>query len=142
MSFKSAADKINQVLETTRPWTHETFDVAPETVTTIKVGRGVVILELDDGSKLLFNNNVIGEPFYREVIDGKKYVQVRFLEGGSAKLYTYEDTAGDLMVGDLVNVPAVYLDENIAKVVALGKGDTVRPGMTMKRVNGRYTLQT
>ena len=59
-----------------------------------------------------------------EEIDSNCYVQIEFLGGPYdhpyKKLYTYIDPFGDLEVGDVVDVPTVYEDHNLAVVNHIG----------------------
>jgi hypothetical protein len=53
--------------------------------------------------------------------------------------YTYRDPSGDLEVGDLVEVPTRY-GPNLAKVVALGRGDFAGPVLDVTARLSRETL--
>lgn len=78
-----------------------------------------------------------------EEIDPNRYVQIEFLGGPSdypyKKLYTYIDPFGDLEVGDVVDVPTVYEDHNLAVVKKIGDG---YKGKSKRFVTARFVKET
>ncbi len=80
-----------------------------------------------------------------EEIDPNVYVQVQFVDPDPylaavrGKLYTYVDPGLGLEVGDLVDVPTVYQDHNVAVVKSLGDGYA---GRAKREVGARYVRET
>lgn len=80
--------------------------------------------------------------YLRATRDSRAFVQVRFLEGvnggaGTDRTYTYVDGVGDLQEGDTVLVDTAIGNNQLAVVVALGKG-TWHAG-SHKKVKARLT---
>jgi hypothetical protein len=73
--------------------------------------------------------------------DPTPYVQVRFgVDGGFGKTYTYSDPFGDLVEGDLVDVPTAHGEHNLAIVVGFGK-ETAHPAYPIRPVTARYSRE-
>lgn len=80
-----------------------------------------------------------------EIEELRDYVQVEFinkLRGAAAMLYTYIDPGLNLKVGDLVDVPSRFGDNNFAIVRKLGADNVDLANFIVKEVSARYAKIT
>lgn len=128
------------------PTCFEPHEVGPETP---PVRRRLTVTRKPDSSSASWRipaEGIVHEfegefEFEVEDIDPHKYVQVNYsMNGGAyAALYTYIDpTGGNLLVGDLVEVPVSY-GTKVGVVAARGRGKYTGP---CKTVSSRLTRES